>query len=93
MSFVEPESSRPYLKTKKRNSRQRWPPEATASPRVAFQVVGSGEGPWGLPRALLLYTERARYLFNCPEGTQRILSHQGPPRVFANLDAVFCTGE
>ena len=69
------------------------PPEDTTSATVAFQVVGSGEAPGGIPRALLLYTAKTRYIFNCPEGTQRILAEQGPPRIFANLDAVFCTGE
>ncbi len=56
-------------------------------------MLGNGEAPGGTPRALLLYTARTRYLFNCSEGTQRLATEQCPPRAMANLAAVFCTGQ
>nr|XP_053646177.1 ribonuclease Z, mitochondrial-like isoform X1 [Cherax quadricarinatus] len=40
---------------------------------VYLQVLGSGSP--GSPRALYVFTEHARYLFNCGEGTQR-LAHE-----------------
>ncbi|KAK3890834.1 hypothetical protein Pcinc_005239 [Petrolisthes cinctipes] len=41
--------------------------------KVYLQVLGSGAP--GAPRSLYVFTEQARYLFNCGEGTQR-LAHE-----------------
>ncbi len=51
---------------------------------VAFQALGNGD-------ALLLYTDQDRVLFNCGEGTQRIVAGTSPPRALAQLSNLFFT--
>lgn len=45
---------------------------------VNLQVLGSGAN--GAPAAVYLFTDQARYLFNCGEGTQR-LAHEHKTRL------------
>ncbi len=64
--------------------------------------MGNGECSLSGPRALLLYSGGgggegnvaggSRVLFNCPEGTQRLVSEQCPPHALFNLEAAFFTG-
>ncbi|XP_017000181.2 ribonuclease Z, mitochondrial [Drosophila takahashii] len=54
---------------------------------VNLQVLGSGAN--GAPAAVYLFTDQARYLFNCGEGTQR-LAHEHKTRL-SRLEQIFLT--
>ncbi|XP_016946830.1 ribonuclease Z, mitochondrial [Drosophila biarmipes] len=54
---------------------------------VNLQVLGSGAN--GAPGAVYLFTDQARYLFNCGEGTQR-LAHEHKTRL-SRLEQIFLT--
>ena len=77
------------LRQQRRVKRQRQKQTLTASPNVLWQVVGNGAAAGA--RALLLYSDHNRYLFNCGEGTQRIMQAQCPSRALAQLTNVFFT--
>ncbi|XP_074040729.1 ribonuclease Z isoform X2 [Leptinotarsa decemlineata] len=55
--------------------------------KVTLQVLGTGAK--GAPRALYLFTDQSRYLFNCGEGTQR-LAHEHKMKL-AKLEHIFIT--
>ncbi|KAG5890173.1 hypothetical protein JTB14_014340 [Gonioctena quinquepunctata] len=55
--------------------------------KVALQVLGTGAK--GAPRALYLFSDQSRYLFNCGEGTQR-LAHEHKMKL-AKLEHIFIT--
>nr|CAH7765332.1 unnamed protein product [Callosobruchus chinensis] len=55
--------------------------------KVTLQVLGSGAR--GAPRALYMFTDQSRYLFNCGEGTQR-LAHEHKMKL-ARLEHIFIT--
>ncbi len=59
------------------------------SSHAFFQVVGSG-APGG-PRSLMLVTAHRRHLFNCSEGTQRVVTEQCPSKSIAQCSNVFIT--
>ncbi|XP_017473148.1 PREDICTED: ribonuclease Z, mitochondrial [Rhagoletis zephyria] len=54
---------------------------------VNLQVLGAGAN--GSPSAIYLFTDQARYLFNCGEGTQR-LAHEHKTKL-ARLEHIFVT--
>ncbi|XP_017053839.1 ribonuclease Z, mitochondrial [Drosophila ficusphila] len=54
---------------------------------VNLQILGSGAN--GAPSAVYLFTDQARYLFNCGEGTQR-LAHEHKTRL-SRLEQIFLT--
>ncbi|XP_054731116.1 ribonuclease Z, mitochondrial [Anastrepha obliqua] len=54
---------------------------------VNLQVLGAGAN--GSPNAIYLFTDQARYLFNCGEGTQR-LAHEHKTKL-ARLEHIFVT--
>ncbi|KAH8272861.1 hypothetical protein KR018_005778 [Drosophila ironensis] len=54
---------------------------------VNLQVLGAGAQ--GAPAAVYLFTDQARYLFNCGEGTQR-LAHEHKTRL-SRLEQIFVT--
>ncbi|XP_016969832.2 ribonuclease Z, mitochondrial [Drosophila rhopaloa] len=54
---------------------------------VNLQVLGSGAN--GAPASVYLFTDQARYLFNCGEGTQR-LAHEHKTRL-SRLEQIFVT--
>ncbi|XP_033155331.1 ribonuclease Z, mitochondrial [Drosophila mauritiana] len=54
---------------------------------VNLQVLGAGAN--GAPAAVYLFTDQARYLFNCGEGTQR-LAHEHKTRL-SRLEQIFLT--
>ena len=56
--------------------------------RIYWEVVGSGG--YGGPSSLLLCTEHAKYLFNCGEGTQRVLGYS---KALFQLEHVFITSK
>ncbi|XP_022916728.1 ribonuclease Z, mitochondrial isoform X2 [Onthophagus taurus] len=55
--------------------------------KVTLQVLGSGAE--GAPRSLYVFSDQARYLFNCGEGTQR-LAHEHKMKL-AKLEHIFIT--
>ncbi|KAJ8965129.1 hypothetical protein NQ314_004354 [Rhamnusium bicolor] len=55
--------------------------------KVTLQVLGTGAK--GAPRALYLFSDQSRYLFNCGEGTQR-LAHEHKMKL-AKLEHIFIT--
>ncbi|CAH1971818.1 unnamed protein product [Acanthoscelides obtectus] len=55
--------------------------------KVTLQVLGSGAR--GAPRALYMFSDQSRYLFNCGEGTQR-LAHEHKMKL-ARLEHIFIT--
>ncbi|CAH0564098.1 unnamed protein product [Brassicogethes aeneus] len=55
--------------------------------RVTLQVLGTGAK--GAPRALYVFSDQSRYLFNCGEGTQR-LAHEHKMKL-AKLEHIFVT--
>jgi ribonuclease Z len=61
------------------------------SDNVYFQVVGNG-APGGV-RSLVLITSHNRHLFNCSEGSQRIVTEQCPPRSLGQLANIFITSK
>ncbi|XP_020801010.1 ribonuclease Z, mitochondrial [Drosophila serrata] len=54
---------------------------------VNLQILGAGAN--GAPAAVYLFTDQARYLFNCGEGTQR-LAHEHKTRL-SRLEQIFVT--
>ncbi len=55
-------------------------------------MIGSNECGAGVNgRALMLYTDHQRLIFNCGEGTQRLTTEQCPPRALALLSSIFFT--
>ncbi|XP_017087107.2 ribonuclease Z, mitochondrial [Drosophila bipectinata] len=54
---------------------------------VNLQVLGAGAN--GAPAAVYMFTDQARYLFNCGEGTQR-LAHEHKTRL-SRLEQIFVT--
>ncbi|KAH8401674.1 hypothetical protein KR009_007226 [Drosophila setifemur] len=54
---------------------------------VNLQVLGAGTN--GAPASVYLFTDQARYLFNCGEGTQR-LAHEHKTRL-SRLEQIFVT--
>ncbi|XP_018570801.1 ribonuclease Z, mitochondrial [Anoplophora glabripennis] len=55
--------------------------------KVTLQVLGTGAK--GAPRALYMFSDQSRYLFNCGEGTQR-LAHEHKMKL-AKLEHIFIT--
>ncbi|XP_050513162.1 ribonuclease Z, mitochondrial isoform X2 [Diabrotica virgifera virgifera] len=55
--------------------------------KVTLQVLGTGAQ--GAPRALYMFSDQSRYLFNCGEGTQR-LAHEHKMKL-AKLEHIFVT--
>ncbi|XP_066248505.1 ribonuclease Z, mitochondrial [Euwallacea similis] len=55
--------------------------------KVILQVLGSGAK--GAPRAVYLFSDQSRYLFNCGEGTQR-LAHEHKTKL-SKLEHIFIT--
>lgn len=55
--------------------------------KVIVQVLGTGSE--GAPKALYMFTDNARYLFNCGEGTQR-LAHEHKMKL-SKLEHIFIT--
>ncbi|KAJ8922916.1 hypothetical protein NQ315_001458 [Exocentrus adspersus] len=55
--------------------------------KVTLQVLGTGAK--GAPRALYIFSDQSRYLFNCGEGTQR-LAHEHKMKL-ARLEHIFIT--
>lgn len=55
--------------------------------KVTVHVLGSGAE--GAPKALYMFTDNARYLFNCGEGTQR-LAHEHKMKL-SKLEHIFIT--
>ncbi|XP_057654659.1 ribonuclease Z, mitochondrial isoform X1 [Diorhabda carinulata] len=55
--------------------------------KVTLQVLGTGAR--GAPRALYVFSDQSRYLFNCGEGTQR-LAHEHKMKL-AKLEHIFIT--
>lgn len=55
--------------------------------KVMVQVLGSGAE--GAPASLYMFTDSARYLFNCGEGTQR-LAHEHKMKL-SRLEHIFVT--
>ena len=77
------------LRQQRRAKRQKNKNVLLASPNVLFQIIGNGAASGS--RALLLYSDHNRYLFNCGEGTQRMTQAQCPSRALAQLTNVFFT--
>lgn len=74
------EAQKQRIKIKQKSSRY--------SPgRVTLQVLGTGAK--GAPRAVYLFSDQSRYLFNCGEGTQR-LAHEHKTKL-AKLEHIFIT--
>lgn len=55
--------------------------------KVTVQVLGTGAE--GAPKALYMFTDHSRYLFNCGEGTQR-LAHEHKMKL-SKLEHIFVT--
>jgi len=59
--------------------------------QVYWQVIGSGSK--GGPSSLILYTDHRRYLFNCGEGSQRLINHLSISRTLAQMENIFLTSK
>lgn len=74
------EAQKQRLKIKERQ--QKYVPS-----KVIVQVLGTGAE--GAPKALYMFTDTAKYLFNCGEGTQR-LAHEHKMKL-SKLEHIFIT--
>ncbi|XP_004523600.1 ribonuclease Z, mitochondrial [Ceratitis capitata] len=87
---VEPRPSKPVPPQLRRDKLQQAAKKKTTPyipGTVNLQVLGAGAN--GSPSAIYLFTDQARYLFNCGEGTQR-LAHEHKTKL-ARLEHIFVT--
>ena len=80
----------PHLKPlmeKRRKQRKQY--DNTTATKIYWQVLGSGAE--GGQRALFLYTDGGKYMFNCSEGTQRTCHEYTTSRSLADLGHIFIT--
>jgi len=77
------------LKEQRMEKRYRRPPGQLC--QINWQVIGSGcEGG---PSTLVLYTDHRRYLFNCGEGSQRLITQLSISRTLAQMENIFLTSK
>lgn len=77
----------PFVKYERQPNELRKKLSSVVPGSVNLQVLGAGTN--GSPRAVYLFTDQSRYLFNCGEGTQR-LAHEHKTRL-SRLEQIFVT--
>ena len=80
----------PHLKPlMEKRKKQRKQYDNTTATKIYWQVLGSGAE--GGQRALFLYTDGGKYMFNCSEGTQRTCHEYTTSRSLADLGHILIT--